>query len=408
MGISNRTYTLRKCSYAVDFDRVRRDVNIVIEDDKIKYVGNEVEGDELDCSEFIVIPGLVNAHTHSAMTVLRGLYDEGELREWLSVIWKEEEKLSKDLMRLGTELAITEMIMWGTTAFIDMYFNPDQVRDLSLAYGIRSMAGPVLMRDKSVDDVIKELKALGEHDLFKPIINVHSLYAVDLAKIRELKESLNERPYIHMHLSETREELSEIKRKYGLFPIELIYRENLIKYTHGVHLGWVSSWELSYLKASLGVTHCPSSNMKLATGGSFPMREALINSINVTLGTDGAASNNSLSMFHEMKTAVLLQRHNYWSTEINASDVFMAATFNGYKMLGLKGGKIEPGYLADLVLIDKYQLYPWIENRILSHVVYNPPRSVDIVIVAGKIIYKKNGKLDDKFKKLINSLSSYF
>ncbi|MCG3108592.1 5'-deoxyadenosine deaminase [Metallosphaera sp. J1] len=406
MGISNRTYTLRNCSFALDHDQILRSTNIVIDNGYIKYVGREVEGDELDCSEYVVIPGLVNAHTHSAMTVLRGVFDDGELHEWLARMWEEERKLTREIMALGSELAVIEMLSSGTTAFVDMYFNPDQVRDLATRYGIRAMAGPTLMREKSVDETIREMKGLEESELFRPIVNVHSLYATELKKLRELRDSLTQEYHLHIHLSETREEVFQIKKKYGMFPVELIHREGLVPHVHGVHLGWVTSWELNYLRGSIAITHCPTSNMKLATGGAFPMKEALDQGLNVTIGTDGAASNNSLNMFHEMKTAVLLQRHNYWSTGITATDVFKASTINGYKMLGIRGGGIKPGYVADLVLLNKDDLYPLVRERLLSHLVYNPPREVEKVIIQGKVVYQKND-FKERLKKLLEKLSFY-
>ncbi len=250
------------------------------------------------------------------------------------------------------------------------------------------------------------MRTLERSEFFEPIINVHSLYATDIEDIRELRNILSERDHVHIHVSETREEVFQIKKKYGLFPVELLQREGLMKFLHGVHLGWVTSWELGYLREAISATHCPTSNMKLATGGVFPMREALDLGVNVTIGTDGAASNNSLNLFQEMKAAVMLQRHNYWSTSIRAVDVFNASTVSGYKMLGLKGGKIMPGYLADLVLIDKYQVYPLKEERILSHLVYNPPREVEKVIVGGNLIYEK-GDFTERLRELVEKLSLY-
>ncbi|ABP96166.1 amidohydrolase [Metallosphaera sedula] len=406
MGVSNRTYTLRNCAFAVDYSHVEGPTNIVVEDGFIKHVGKEVEGDELECSEYVVMPGLVNAHTHSAMTVLRGVFDDGELHEWLARMWDEERKLTREIMAVGSEIAVIEMISSGTTAFVDMYFNPDQIRDISTQYGIRARAGPTLMKDKSVDETVRELRALGESEFFRPIVNVHSLYATDLQKLRELRDNLNRGYHLHIHLSETREEVFQIKRRYGMFPVELIHREGLTERVHGVHLGWITSWELNYLRSSIAVTHCPTSNMKLATGGAFPMKEALTQGLNVTIGTDGAASNNSLNMFQEMKMAVLLQRHNYWSTGITAVDVFRASSVNGYKMLGIRGGEIRPGYVADLVLLSKYEVYPLTKERLLSHLVYNPPKEVEKVIIQGKIVYQKND-FRDRLKKLLEKLSLY-
>ncbi|QKQ99650.1 amidohydrolase [Metallosphaera tengchongensis] len=407
MGVQNNPYTLKRCAFVLDSSGIKENVNVVVERGLIREVGNNEDGDEVDCRNYVLLPGLVNSHTHASMIFLRGFFDDGELMQWLGEMWREEEKVSGEVMRISSELAVLEMLSSGTTAFIDMYFNPEDIRELSTKYGIRSMAGPILMNHKSADEVVKQMRSLGSTPLFSPLLNVHSLYATDLKTIRELRDALRGDEHLHIHLSETRDEVFQIKREHGLFPVEVIWKEGLIPYVHGVHLGWVTSWELNYLVNSRGVTHCPTSNMKLATGGAFPMREALDLGVNVTLGTDGAASNNSLNMFIEMKNAVLLQRHNYWTTRISAKDVFKAATVNGYKLLGKKGGMIEPGYVADFILVNKNSLYPLKADRVLSHLIYNSDRvDVEKVIIDGKIVFEK-GLFTETARKLAERLSLY-
>ncbi len=396
MEIRNNTYTLKKCKYIVNYDSIIEDNNIVIQDGKIKEVGNYSEGDEIECNEYIVIPGLVNSHTHTPMIILRGYYDDAELALWLEKMWNFEKEFKQGWMDLASELAIIEMISKGTTAFIDMYFNPEGIEKLSNMYGIRTSAGYTFLDDLyDPYEIDKKQRMLKKKELFYPVVNVHSVYANSLNTLKLAKQLAEEtNTWIHIHVSETRKEIYEVKKRYGKFPVELLHDYEIDKLSQMVHLGWVASWELNYVHKA---THCPTSNMKLATAGFFPFKEMLEKNINVTLGTDSAASNNSLDMFREMKNAVLLQRHSYWDTSVKAYHAFKSATFEGYKLLGIKGGKIEKDYIADLVLLDKNYLYPLRKDRILSHIVYNAVGEyVKKVIVNGKIIY------DEEKAKIFN------
>ncbi len=396
MGVQDKTYTLRGCKAVVDVEGVKTNVNIVVEKGLIKSVGKEVEGDELECSDYVVIPGLVNAHTHSAMIALRGFSDDKELKDWLNDVWEFERSFPRELMRVSTEVAVIEMLESGTTAFVDMYFNPEDVKEMSEKYGIRAQAGYVFL-DSMMDpsEVERKQKSLRRGELFSPIVNVHSPYSVSQETLKlafELSEELGQR--VHMHVSETRSEVFLVKAKTGKFPVEYLAENGLPKGAQLVHLGWITSWELDLLKnVSAFPTYCPTSSMKLATAGAFPLYEAMKRGLSATLGTDGPASNNSLDMFREMKNAVLQQRHNYWDTRVKAIHVFAMATVNGYELLGIRGGKIREGHVADLVLIDASELYPFRPDRLYSHLVYYASKEVVRgVVINGKIIDKKQLK----------------
>ncbi|NON63611.1 amidohydrolase [Acidianus sp. RZ1] len=407
MVFQNNTYTLTHCSYVLDLDGVRENVNIVIDNGYIIAVGDDTQGEEIDCSEFVVTPGFVNAHTHLGMIFLRGYYDDSNLHIWLSKMWEEERKALRETFRLSTEIGILEMMSYGITGFVDMYFNPEDVAEFSELYGIRAAAGITFLNSINDPNQVERVqRSLKKSKFFIPIINVHSIYSTDEKTIilaKELAEEL--KTWIHIHLSETRKEIYDTKRKLGLFPVEYINKLGLTPYLHAVHLGWVSSWELEILKASRSTAHCPTSNMKLATAGAFPFYEAKELGINVTIGTDGPASNNSLDIIREMKEAVLLQRHSYWDTRIKALDVFTAATLNGYKLLGVKGGKIKPGYVADLALFDKYSLRPLAKDRLLSNIVYlSTGDYIKKTILNGKIYDKK--ELTQKIRTIYDRLES--
>ncbi|AGJ62785.1 amidohydrolase [Saccharolobus islandicus] len=406
MQIRNNRYTLKNCRFIVNYDKILENTNIVIQDGYIKNLGREVEGDEFDCSEYVAIPGLVNAHTHTPMIALRGYYDDAELTEWLEKMWEFEKVFKTNEMNIASELAVMEMLSKGTTAFIDMYFNPEGVKEIAEKYGIRAYAGyTFLNRLFDPHELDKKQRQLKASELFKPIVNVHSIYStsVDTLKLaNQLAEETNS--WIHIHVSETRSEIYEIKKKYGKFPVELLNELRIVRKAQLVHLGWVANWELQYVT---NATHCPTSNMKLATAGFFPFKELIENGVNVTIGTDGAASNNSLDMFREMKNAVLLQRHSYWDVGIKAYHVLKAATENGYKLINLKGGKLEEGYIADIVLLKKDKLYPLKKDRILSNIVYySVGEQVGKVIVNGRIVYDENveREFDKRRRELLGLL----
>ncbi|BCU69176.1 amidohydrolase [Stygiolobus caldivivus] len=397
MEVYHNTYTLKNCKYIVNPDgEIRKNLNIVIQNGEIKHIGKEVEGEEIDCSKFVAIPGLVNAHTHSPMVVLRGYYDDAELKEWLNKIWDyEKNSLTKEQMRIGSEIAILEMLLNGTTAFVDMYFNPEQVAELSEKYKIRAYGGYTFL-DQLFDpyEIDKKQRGLKKSNYFTPIVNMHSVYATSertLVLAKQLADEID--TWIHVHMSETREELFTIKKKTGLFPVQYLAHLGMLnKRLQLVHLGWVASWEIEMIqKSGSTVTYCPSSNMKLATGGSFPLKEMSRKGINITLGTDGPASNNTLDLFKEMKVGVLLQRQMYWNVDVKAIDLLQSATINGYKLIGVKGGVIREGYKADIVLLDANLIYPLADYRMYSHLVYFVDgRYVEKVIVDGVIHNKRD------------------
>ncbi|GAB6944812.1 amidohydrolase [Vulcanisaeta sp. JCM 14467] len=400
-------YLLKNCDFVLtwinDEPKVLRNVDIAISDGLITGVGTITMGgfEKIDCSGHVVIPGLVNAHTHTPMSLLRGFYDDAELMTWLNKMWSVERELTRDVIALGSELSIIEMIMSGTTAFIDMYHYPDVTADVALKYGLRAALGSTfidtLRKPSCVENELRNfVSTYGKSQLVRPLINVHSIYAVSRDTLLRARDLSNELDLpIQVHVSETRDEVYESKRRYGMFPVEYLNSLGLVSSkSQLIHLGWVTNWELGIIaRVNARVTHAPTSNMKLATAGHFPMRELMDMGVIVTLGTDGPASNNSLDMFREMKMAVLLQRHSYWDVSIKALHAFKAATINGYRLLGLNGGCVGSGCVADLVLLDlgSPRLQPIRGDNLLSNIVYSADGSdVDMVIVNGRIVYDKS------------------
>jgi len=405
---------LRNCRLVVTWSedgspRILENVDIRIRDNKIEEIGRDLNKEtgeeEIDCSRRIVLPGIVNAHTHSPMVMLRGYCDDLELHEWLSRVWEVERHLDERLIELGSELAIIEMLSTGTTAFIDMYFYPHITAQVAKKYGIRAFLSPpfievLISSDKCLKELEDFIRTYSGDRLVKPIVNVHSIYTCSIECVKRAHEiAIENRLIMHIHVSETRKEVYECKKKYGKFPVELLYDIGVLsENTHLVHLGWVTSREIELIRETgASVTHCPVSNMKLATAGFFPFYEMMMQGIRVTIGTDGAASNNCLDMFREMKTAVLLQRNNYWDTRIKASHVLKAATLNGYRVLRIDGGDIGPGKIADLVMLDLDSIYlqPIREDNLISNIVYSATgRDVSMVIIDGRVVYDRERDLE--------------
>ncbi|MGC8543002.1 MAG: amidohydrolase [Vulcanisaeta sp.] len=421
------SYILRNCDFVLTLSgedlRTLRNTNVLIENGVIVEIG-DVKGsgyEEIDCSGHIAMPGLVNAHTHTPMSLLRGFFDDAELPTWLNKMWSVERELTPDIIALGSELSIIEMIMSGTTAFIDMYYHPEVTAEIALKYGVRAMLGPPFMdtyvNAVQVENELRNFYVKYVHSsLIKPIVNIHSIYTVGkdtLLRAKELSEALN--LPIHIHVSETRDEIYESKKRYGVFPVEYLNMLGIVtSKTQLVHLGWVTNWELGLIsRAGAKVIHAPTSNMKLATAGHFPMKELMSMGVTVALGTDGPASNNSLDMFREMKMAVLLQRHSYWDVGIKAIHAFRAATINGYKLLGVRGGCLDKGCVADLVLLDagSPRLQPLRSDNLLSNIVYSADGSdVDLVMVNGKVIYEKSRDyyaLKERVKTISEDLNDF-
>lgn len=415
--MAGRQVVLKNCRYVVaNPSTVLEDVDILVEDGRIVSVERGLGGgDEIDCREKIVIPGLVNAHTHSAMWVFRGLFDEGELFEWLGTVQKAEEKLTREVVYWASMAALLEMVMGGTTAVVDMYFYPFETVRAARQLGVRIYTGPIVSGASDDEDrkrafrIAERISGEGASDhMVGLVVNVHAVYsstredfeiAVDLAK--------RFGSLLVTHASETRDEVFYAKNRYGKFPIEYLYELGFLGEKTGLaHLGWITSWEISRLKET-GATaiHCPTSNMKLATGGFIPLQEMARGGINVALGTDGAASNNSLDMFREMKAAVLLNRHSYWNTELGAGAVFRMATLNGYSFIGLRGGAISAGYVADLVVLDgkSVRLNPLTRRNVVSNVVYSATGAdVEKVLVGGRLVYDRDEK--ERFAAMLDEI----
>jgi len=317
----------------------------------------------------VLIPGLVNAHTHAAMTLFRGLADDMPLESWLREgIWPAERRwVSAEMVRDGTQLAIAEMLRGGTTCFSDQYFFPEIVAEAATEMAMRAVvATPVAdfpsAWASNADEYLQKATDLvhdpyADHPLITTAFAPHSTFALadgSLEALRVLADQLDVRVQIHLHESET--EVAMSIRDTGKRPFDRLTRAGLVNASllavHAVHL---SDAEIERFAAvGVNIAHCPKSNLKLASGIAriAAYRAA---GINVALGTDGAASNNTLDLFSEMRAAALLAKVSAGdAAALPAVDVLHMATLAGARALGLEEriGSIEPGKLADLVCVD--------------------------------------------------------
>jgi 5-methylthioadenosine/S-adenosylhomocysteine deaminase len=338
----------------------------------------------LDATGSVVMPGLVNAHTHAAMTLLRGYADDKPLEEWLREdIWPAEAELTPEDVRAGTDLALLEMIRSGTTTFGDMYFHVPRVVDAVDEAGLRARVGHGVVTvgkntETAHDDVQESLDVAREYDgaadgRVRTAVMPHSLTTVSTHALEECVATAAEIGVpLHLHANETRDEVEPIVEEYGQAP--LAYADGLgvlsseTSLAHGVH---VSEEEMGLLaERGTSVVHCPASNMKLASGMA-PVQAYLDAGVGVALGTDGAASNNDLDLFDEMRDAAMVGKLAADRADaVAAPDVVEMATRGGADALGLPGGRVAPGEAADLAVVslDAPHLTP--VHDVVSHLVY--------------------------------------
>ena len=362
-------------------------------------------GIENDCDQHIVIPGLINAHTHAAMSLFRGLADDLHLMDWLNHhIWPAEQKwVHEDFVQDGTELAMAEMLRSGTTCFNDMYFFPDVTARLARDVGMRACVGlialdfPTVWADNANEYIDKGLQL---HDKFRSDSLIHTPFAPHapytvsdepLQRLRVLADEMD--LPIHMHLHETAHEVDEAVEKTGQRPIARLHELGMISPNLvAVHMTQLNDDEIILLAESGShIVHCPESNMKLASG-FCEVQKCLDAGINVALGADSAASNNDLDMLAEMRSAALIGKAVAKdAAAMQASQVLRMATINGAKALGLDEhtGSLEVGKFADITAINVDALETLPMFNPLSHLIYSCGREqVSDVWVAGRHLLK--------------------
>lgn len=387
--------------------------SVLIKNDLITEINDEINDDNvnkiIDASGKILLPGLINTHTHLSMTLFRGLADDLSLDSWLNDhIWPMEANLNGDYCYIGALLGAIELIKSGTTTFSDMYFYMEDVARAIDDAGIRAVLSYGMIDFGDAEKRESELKE--NLDLFnscngiadgriKVFFGPHSPYTASeelLIKTRQLADEYN--MGIHIHVSETEKEINDILDEKGLRPFEYLDKIGFLgPDVVAAHCVWLNDNEIEIIKKhNVKVSHNPCSNMKLASGIS-PVSKLIDNGICVSIGTDGASSNNNLDLIEELKTASLLQKVATLNPKVLSSDEAISmATIKGAEALGLDSeiGSIEVGKKADIILIDTNQANMVPDSSSLSsNIIYSANGSnVDTTICNGKILME-NKKL---------------
>ncbi|OYT43882.1 hypothetical protein B6U90_06370 [Thermoplasmatales archaeon ex4484_6] len=386
-------------------------LTVVIEGNRISEIlEGRVRGRDADRTlkgdGLLVMPGLCNSHTHAAMTILRGVGEDKELHPWLEEdIWPLESRMRVEHIRAGMALACVEMIGSGTTLFNDMYFMEGDVADVVADSGLRAVLGEGFIdlgdRERMEDQIrgversIRGIESLGCSRVM-PSISPHAVYTVSPDGFRWCAERSGELDIpLHVHLSETAEEVKQCRSAHGMSPAEVIDGYGaLSERTVAAHCVHMTDGDISLLRErNVSVCHVPVSNMKLSVGGQFRYPEFGRAGINICLGTDGAASNNSLDMFQTGKMTGLLCRQGFGASSIRTADILRMATLNGYRALGVDGGRLEEGALADIILLDLKHpsMVPY--HDMISNVIYSAgPSAVVHSVIDGEVVME-NGRV---------------
>jgi 5-methylthioadenosine/S-adenosylhomocysteine deaminase len=342
------------------------------------------------------------------MTLLRGIADDRSLIDWLNnyIFPLEQEFVDSEFVRIGTELACWEMIRGGTTTFVDMYFYPDIISKVVAQCGLRGLISSTVSNNQTpnaenAQDAINGGKEYIDHwknkiPTITPILGPHAIYTLDLDQLKETRRiaNLTDTP-ISIHLSESEFELNYSKSTYGMTSIEALDSIDFFNgRTIAAHVVWPTKKEIKILaERNVGVIHNPTSNMKLASGIA-PITEMLDAGILIGLGTDGAASNNDLDMWEEMRLAALLQKVTKMDPEVlPAITVLRMATANAAKIIGLEKeiGRLEIGMKADIIQVAFDDVHHQPNYDITSHLVYvTDEQDVETVIVDGKLLMHKD------------------
>jgi 5-methylthioadenosine/S-adenosylhomocysteine deaminase len=392
--------------------RVIEDGAVVVQGGRIREVGPRAElerkytaRDVIDATGKVVIPGLINGHTHIPMTLFRGLADDLDLQEWLTkyIFPAEAKNVSEEFVRVGTRLGLAEMIRGGTTTYCDMYYFEDAIAEETARAGVRGVLGETIIDFPVADNKTHEeamayserfIKKWQNHALITPALAPHAPYTVSeehLKAIRALSDRL--KATIVIHVSETQKEVEDLQKSKGATPVDYLARIGFLNNrVIAAHMVFPSESEIGTLKRlGVGVVHNPQSNMKLASGVA-PVPRMIAEDVRLGLGTDGAASNNDLSMWEEMDTAAKL--HKVFSRDpkvVSAQEAFELATIRGARALHMEReiGSLEAGKRADLVIIEGNELNQTPLYNIYSSLIY-ATKAADVltVVIEGRVVMR--------------------
>lgn len=394
--------------------------DIIINDSIIEEIGVKANNfdREIDCTDCLVMPGLINCHTHIGMSLFRNYADDLSLMDWLEKkIWPLEDKLRPKDVYIASLISIAEMIKNGTTTFADMYFLEKESLKAIEESKIRCQLAKGLTNINNVgmDKLEKniELYRYNKHNSYVQIaMGPHAVYTNDLEFLKTVAET--NKTYkmpMHIHLSETLKENEQCMDKYGKTPTEFFLETGIFdSKTIAAHGLYLSDSDIQILKEKdVSIIHCPSSNLKLASG-FLDVTRLIDSGINVALGTDSAASNNHLSILKEMNLTSLVSKMNN-PTNLKSFDVLKMATVNGAYALGLDKeiGVLKRGYEADLIVIDLKNPNHIPKNNLISSLIYSTyENDIRDVIIRGEIVYRNRAFTQIDIEKILKTAQQYF
>jgi 5-methylthioadenosine/S-adenosylhomocysteine deaminase len=392
--------------------RVIEDGAVAVRGGKIVAVGGSAEIERrfaarevIDATGRVVMPGLINGHTHVPMTLFRGLADDLDLNEWLTkyIFPAEAKNVTEEFVRAGARLGLAEMIRGGTTTYCDMYYFEDAIADETARAGMRGVLGETVIDFPVADNKTHEqamayverfVAKWKNHKLITPAVAPHAPYTVSEEHLRNVREfSKRTGATVVIHVAETRKEVDDITRDHNASPVNYLARIGFLSdKVIAAHVVHVTGEEIGLLKQNgVGVVHNPQSNMKLASGVA-PVPQYLRADVALGLGTDGAASNNDLSMWEEMDTAAKLHKLTTGDPKVvTALEALEMATIRGARALHLERetGSLETGKRADLLVVDIDDLNQLPLYNVYSQLVYaTKAADVRTVVVEGRVLMR--------------------
>ena len=379
--------------------------DVVIDGDNIVSVGGKYNGSadvEVDAKGDIVMPGMINTHTHVAMSVMKGVVDDLTFQGFLDKVFEIDSDRTDEDLTVGTKLGCMEMMRGGTTTFVDLYYSEDVIAKAVEEAGIRGVLCWCTLDEQFTtqngNPVDNAKHFVSTHQGMRkviPSIGLQGVYVCGEETCIRASEFAREKDIpLNIHVSETRGEVNNLKKDKGLRPVEWLNKIGALdSHMVAAHSAWLTMNEVRLMgEAGMSVALCPVSNMKLATGGVAPVPEFVANGVNVSIGTDSNTSNNSLDMFSEMKVCGLLQKSSRWDPTVTpAQQLLDFATINGAKAIGMqdKLGSIEVGKYADIVILDGKapNLRPLLPENMVANIAYSASSlNVKTVLCQGDVV----------------------
>lgn len=398
---------LKNCRFVVTQNKKREileSVDMEIEGNKIRRIGKNIKiknAETIDCSNKIILPGLINTHTHIGMHSLRGICDDEELPAWLDKVVAAEKKFTHAQIEMNAAHACEEMLLSGTTTFVEMYMPILPVIAGVQNYPIRAILCPVIYGflgdvKKQLDEA-KRLIDSFSHPLITLGLAGHSIYTCDKETLITIKEYAKTKNLLTpIHVAETRKERFDCFDKHKKLPVDYLADIGYLdKRALLVHSIWLTKGEVRVIaQHNASVSHCPVSNMKLSSGGVTPLMEMFEENVAVGLGTDSVASNNSMDMFKEMMICGLLHKQHRWDPKAAPVQKLLdMATIEGAQTIGMEKeiGSLEEGKKADIIAVAiGASHWPASKETVVSHLVYaTNGNAVSDVVVDGKIAVKE-------------------